>query len=738
MSSSGQLAAKVRAALTSAGVKTFTSAKAATAAASCVNVPEDCEEGFSEGPAGGQAETSIAIDSTGQHIVVGFNDTRGFSLNPLSVSGYMYSDDGGQTFVDGGQLPSPGSSSIGGTLLPQVFGDPDVKYLGGCNFVYSSILVAAFDSTAVQTMGVHRSTDCGHTWTGPYEVSSATNPNKVVVQGQPTDAADKEFMDVDPETGRVILSWSNFTPTSVEISSTYSDDVLSGNPPTWSKRAIVAADPEDGQSSVPRFAGNGSRNAYMVWRRFPSFFGNTIGFARSTNRGETWSAPMDLSPQFFTMDQVLGNDRVNTSPSMAVDNSDGSHKGNIYVVYSNNNNQDGADVYFQRSTDTGMTFSSPVPLNRWPGNDRAQWFPWVTVDNQFGRVFVFYYDQGVAKSGDLTRVTFTYSDDGGVNWTRPAALTNSPFKAGWGNDTGQPNLGDYNQGVAKWGKLYAVWAGTYQVGFTDGQPSTQLTVPDVFFRKVPSSTAAVDLPVSAGVHAGPTPIHVSGNLQATALLEENFDEPGLPPGSLPPNWRAVHGAGANVVPWVTSDSFCGTHSNAAFHPNANDGLPPAPNVDSSPSRWERLLSPVFSVPANADLVTVDFDACYDTEDDPNFNILAYDGFFLRVTDLTAGHTVRSVLAEAFEKEFTTGNLQHYPKHFPRSNDPSYFPDMSAWAGDSTGFKHVHLVFPGMAGTDAQLRFEFTQDSSGTCADVRPGHNCGVTIDNVRVRSLQSQ
>ena len=39
MSSNGQLAAKVRAALTSAGVKTFTSAKAATAAASCINVP---------------------------------------------------------------------------------------------------------------------------------------------------------------------------------------------------------------------------------------------------------------------------------------------------------------------------------------------------------------------------------------------------------------------------------------------------------------------------------------------------------------------------------------------------------------------------------------------------------------------------------------------------------------------------------------------------------------------------
>ncbi len=299
------------------------------------------------------------------------------------------------------------------------------------------------------------------------------------------------------------------------------------------------------------------------------------------------------------------------------------------------------------------------------------------MDNQFGRVFVFYYDQGVAESGDLTQVAFTYSDDGGLRWTKPAPLTNSPFRAGWGNDTGQPNLGDYNQGVAKWGKLYSVWAGTYQVGFTDGQPATQLTVPDVFFRKVPSSTQAVDLPVSAGIHAGPTPIHPSANLQATTLLEENFDEPGLSLGTLPPTWRVVHGAGANVVPWVTDDSFCGTRSNVAFHVNANDGLPPDANVDSSPARWERLLSPVFSEPANADLVTVDFDACYDTEDDPNFNILAYDGFFLRVTDLTPGRTVRSVLAETFEKEFTTGNLQHYPKHLPRSNDPAYFEDMSA-------------------------------------------------------------
>src|SRR6185369_16981458 len=173
-----------------------------------------------------------------------------------------------QTFVDNGQLPSPGTDVIGTTRLPQVFGDPDVKYLGGCNFVYASILVKKFTATtAAQTMGIHVSNDCGHTWAGPYEVTPVTNPHGAVSgTGAPRDSADKEFIDADRDTGRVILSWSNFTPFApggVEISSTYSDNVLSAVPPTWSPRQIVGNTSADGQSSVPRFAGHGSANAYL-------------------------------------------------------------------------------------------------------------------------------------------------------------------------------------------------------------------------------------------------------------------------------------------------------------------------------------------------------------------------------------------------------------------------------------------------------------------------------------------
>src|SRR5215472_4817110 len=179
MSAMGQLASRVKQVLQQKGI---VSGKALVAPPNppgdkgCTNAPA-CNDD-ADGPAGGQAETSIAVDRTGQHVVVGFNDTRGFSSNPISVSGFMYSDDGGQTFVDGGQLPSPGTDTIGTTKFPEVFGDPDVKYLGACTFVYSSIVLKKFSATAVvQTMGIHSSTDCGHTWTGPFEVTAATNPN---------------------------------------------------------------------------------------------------------------------------------------------------------------------------------------------------------------------------------------------------------------------------------------------------------------------------------------------------------------------------------------------------------------------------------------------------------------------------------------------------------------------------------------------------------------------------------
>src|SRR4029077_19273749 len=126
-------------------------------------------------------------------------------------------------------------------------------------------------------------------------------------------------------------------------------------------------------------------------------------------------------------------------------------------------------------------------------NDRAQWFPWVTVDTATGRVYVFYYDQGIATAGDLSETTVQFSDGGGASGSRPMPLTDRPFHAAYGNDTGQPNLGDYNQAVAQGGELFAVWAGNPPIvglaGGPDGRVnSASFSVPDLVFKRVPASS----------------------------------------------------------------------------------------------------------------------------------------------------------------------------------------------------------------------------------------------------------
>src|SRR5712691_1413685 len=54
----------------------------------CVNEPDCGEVALSASSL--QSETSIAIDSTGQHVVIAFNDFRGFGTT-VSISGFAYS-----------------------------------------------------------------------------------------------------------------------------------------------------------------------------------------------------------------------------------------------------------------------------------------------------------------------------------------------------------------------------------------------------------------------------------------------------------------------------------------------------------------------------------------------------------------------------------------------------------------------------------------------------------------------
>jgi hypothetical protein len=410
-----------------------------------------------------QSETSIA--KNGDWVVVGFNDVRGFSLAPVRVSGYAYSHDGGLTWTDGGQLPAAGGDAV--------FGDPDVKTWRDENgtpldpdddtvyFVYSSIYIEPF--SGLQTMCVHVSTDGGVTWSLPRENTIATIPGA---------AADKEFIDIDPETGRLFMSWTNFGPTR-QIKVAYSDNMGL----TWTHSGTF--NQPSGQGSVPRCAANGN-NVHLVWST-----GSTITYTRSFNNGGIWTGPVAIASGLSVPMNPYGSDRISNLPAMDVDPT----SGNVYVTYASRNlPPDFGDVYFLRSIDGGVTFSAPVAINSSPGSDRCQFFPAIAADEFDQTVTAMWYDQRAGTgTSDLTEVVHTHSTDGGVTWTCPASITDQPFHAEAGNTTSQPNIGDYNQCVSENGTVYSVFGKTGLLSWLTFSPDTYVDI-------------------SAGTGVGPAPL----------------------------------------------------------------------------------------------------------------------------------------------------------------------------------------------------------------------------------------
>jgi hypothetical protein len=113
-----------------------------------------------------QSETTIAV--SGQHLAIGYNDSQQTLLALTAgsdLSGYSYSNDGGASWTDGGDLPNrPGDIN---------FGDPWMTSSPGGTMYYSTLM---FDALQGLLVGVSRSTDGGRTWSTPVSVSPKVGP----------------------------------------------------------------------------------------------------------------------------------------------------------------------------------------------------------------------------------------------------------------------------------------------------------------------------------------------------------------------------------------------------------------------------------------------------------------------------------------------------------------------------------------------------------------------------------
>lgn len=111
---------------------------------------------------------------------------------------------------------------------------------------------------------------------------------------------------------------------------------------------------------------------------------------------------------------LFNNIRVNDFPSMAVDKSNGSHRGRIYVVVPVKENGNGrAIIQISWSDNQGTTWSQLQTISI--ANGRENWFPWISVDATNGDIYVIYYSLDAA-TGFSTNTYVATSDDGGATF----------------------------------------------------------------------------------------------------------------------------------------------------------------------------------------------------------------------------------------------------------------------------------------------------------------------------------
>ena len=146
--------------------------------------------------------------------------------------------------------------------------------------------------------------------------------------------------------------------------------------------------------------------------------------------------------------------------NIAIDTSGGIYNGNIYLLCSveRNSNPDPLDVMFARSTDGGVTFSSPIKINDDAGTSAYQWFGTMSVAPN-GRIDVIWLDTRDNPGTVLSALYYSNSSDGGLTWSQNERLSDyfDPH-VGWPQ---QNKMGDYFDMVSDINGANLAWAATF-------------------------------------------------------------------------------------------------------------------------------------------------------------------------------------------------------------------------------------------------------------------------------------
>ena len=356
-------------------------------------------------------------------------------LNPLQYFG-AYNINGAWRTSDGhnwtSSAPNFGSSPNG---------DPITTYDGAGNLYYETMV------GGVTGCRVIRSTDNGATWTA----------GVLAVSGN-----DKNWMVADQTSG----PYSGYIYTGMTPGNFARSTNLGA---TWTTTNTF------GTQSLPGFmiciGPNGATDGGVVYvvTNSGSAFASTYTFYASTNGGLNFTLKSAQNFSNYVGTNVGGrnsvqNMRTRPYPFINADQSNGTYRGRLYLVYASNDPPgDGnkPDIYCRYSTDQGVTWSSAVKVNDDANTTtNHQWHPSIWSDVQTGRLFVKWMDTRDTPTSDSAYIYASYSDNGGVTWAPNQRVSNQKMRincttCGGG---GTPRYqGDYDAIISRNNQALAMW-----------------------------------------------------------------------------------------------------------------------------------------------------------------------------------------------------------------------------------------------------------------------------------------
>jgi hypothetical protein len=450
----------------------------------------------------GPSNQSVVVGATDESTLV---DGAG-SFWQQGLSAAFRTSDGGQAWStnwlgQNGSWANPSSWSYGDIS----FGEPSLAggstptvlyasvYAQPCAFfAYDFGLGVGCNSTAhnISAPGgidVARSTNFGATWDAPVPVDNLSWYRFVVIDcsgsvgsgGIPANISDKPSVAYSSATGIAVVAWDvidyddytlcvGSTPEyAVSSISEYTEVSVSlNNGSTWSAPRIVGRL----AASVPTVA-IGPAPTYTLSLVYSDLVNGTAttytyAYSQSTDRGAHWSAPADIGPITLIHPNAGAPPDgfvAPTIPSMAVDNwSDSSFAGTIYVVWGDNRTsaaQGLPSVELVRSAAGGTVWSGADVVD--PAGAGKEYFePAVSVGPD-GRVWLVFYEMNTTTGG--YQLFGQYSDDGGVTWTTPFAVADTPGYPG----IAVTSIGAWVGAAATSAGLYSAWTDCRWSGCAD-------------------------------------------------------------------------------------------------------------------------------------------------------------------------------------------------------------------------------------------------------------------------------